>query len=452
MRKTIAKYIGLPLFDTIRRTQVQKYLRFYKSTLSWDQKRIKKFQLDKLILLTKYAYENVPFYRKRFEENNLTHNSINSLDDLRYIPPLTRKDIQDNVSELISENINLKKINQGSSSGSTGQPVIYYHDKKGISAGQAANYLGWSLSGWKFGEKGLHIWGNPRIVNNEWKRLSSKIKAVLFNHFKYPAYKLTEIDKFNELISILNKEKFDFLDGYTNALYILANYLKENNIKIDKIKYIFTTGESMHDFQRVLIENFLGKVYDSYGCGEINGIAYQCKFCKQYHSIEPHVILEYDNNLLDHEGNRELIITDLDNFSFPLIRYKNGDMAKPIEEKTIDCKIKFSRIERIAGRVSDIVQLPDGGYLTVPSFFGSMLLKSINGITHYQIEKISKDKLVVNLVVNSQFSRSDEIKINNALFEYLHSKIQWEIKYVDKIKTSNTGKIKLLIDKTETIK
>jgi len=59
-----------------------------------------------------------------------------------------------------------------------------------------------------------------------------------------------------------------------------------------------------------------------------------------------------------------LIITDLDNYGFPLIRYENGDAGVPVVEDEIDCEIQFQRIEMISGRVSDIIHFPNGGVLS----------------------------------------------------------------------------------------
>ncbi len=448
MRKLITNKMALLLFDLFKGRNTNKYLQFYRRTLKWSQEEIRNYQLKQLLKLINHAYNNVPFYKNRFNKKKITPKDINRLEDLKKIPVLSRADLQKHSEKLFALNFNKQKCSKGSSSGSTGEPVIYYHDRIGSSAGQAASLLGWSFSGWKFGLKGLHIWGNPRVVNVEWKKLSSRIKAYLFNHYKFPAYKLTNENKFNELLNIIQEKKYNFIDGYTNAIYLFADFVKKKKISINHFSYIFTTGENLQNYQRDLIEEVLGKVYDMYGCSEINGVANQCKICGKYHVIDPHVIVEYDQLSKQNDGSCELIITDLNNYSFPFIRYKNGDVAIPIKEDVVDCRIKFSRIESISGRVSDIVELPRGGVLSVPSFFGSMLLKQVKGIKHYQIEKVSKNKLIIKIVVEKKFSDNDLDKISESLEEYLKGRIDWEVKIVEKIELNKTGKFKLLIDKT----
>ena len=227
--------------------------------------------------------------------------------------------------------------------------------------------------------KGLHIWGNPSTVNNEWKRPSSKLKAKILGHHKFPAYKLTDGKNFHELFELINRHNYDFIDGYTNAIFLFADYLKNNNLKLtSNIKCVLTTAENLQEFQRKTIEETIAPVFDTYGCSEINGIAYECSKCGVYHNIDPHVYVEF-GEMIDKEGSRELITTDLDNYAFPLIRYKNDDLGVPYEDDA-NCSIGFSRLKSVTGRQSDIIQLKDGGTLSVPSFFGSMLLKKIKGI------------------------------------------------------------------------
>ncbi len=447
MRKFITQKLGNQLYDLLNKRSLTKYYKIFKPLVNADRKTIVDFQFDKLQSLLEHAYANVPFYRNRFDDLKLKPEDIRSMKDFAAFPSLTREDLQNHWKDIRAANFNKDELSKGSSSGSTGVPVVYFKDTNASSAGKAAHQVGWELSGWEFGMKGLHIWGNPATVNKEWKRLSSKLKTKVYNQYKYPAYQLTEKGKFDELVAYINKMKFDFIDGYTNAIYLLADYVKQNNIKIHKPKYVLPTGENLQGFQKKLMEEVLGDVYDEYGCSEINGIAYECEKCKMYHVLEPHVIVEYGKKITEEE--HALIITDLDNYGFPLIRYENGDAGIPIVEDEINCEIQFQRLKMISGRVSDIIHFRDGGVLSVPSFFGSMLLKQINGIIQYQIERTKVDQLIVKLVVGAEFGSSDSKKIEDSLRDYLGDSIRWEIKLVDQIEVNKTGKFKLLIDKTK---
>lgn len=435
------------IFDIFKNQKTICFLSEFNKVLKLSQEEIQKYQFVKLKKLLQYAEKNVTFYSKRFKECGFSAENFFRIEQLVDIPLLTRDDLQNNWNKIIANGLDPGKLFSGSSSGSSGKPISYRKDKNALSAGQAAHLIGWSFSGWKMNMKGLHIWGNPSTVNNEWKRVSSRLKAKVFRHHKYPAYKLTSGSKFYELFEIINKNKYDYLDGYTNAIFLFALFLKENGLSIkSKIKYVLTTAENLHDFQRKIIEEQIAPVFDTYGCSEINSIAYECSKCKSYHIIDPHVFVEFGESV-DDNGPRELIITDLDNYAFPFIRYKNDDLGIPVIEKRINCDIKFTRLESISGRESDIIKFRDGGILSVPSFFGSMLLKKINGLKQYQIERVQEDFIRINLVKTSEFSDYDQKIIDSALKEYLNNRIRYEVRFLEKIEPSNTGKFKLVIDK-----
>lgn len=438
----------LALFDIVKNRNTVYYLKEFEKFKSQGQDQIQAYQFEKLKKILIHAEENSPFYRKRFKECNFSAKEFKRIDQILLIPPLTRDDLQNHCQEILT--ISTKsKLYKGSSSGSTGLPVFYFKDNAAISAGQAAHFLGWSFSGWKMNMKGLHIWGNPSTVNNEWSKLSSKLKARVFRHHKFPAYKLTEGSLFNELFATINKNKYDFIDGYTNSIYLLADYIEQNQLHfIHNPKFVLTTAENLQDYQRAAIEKNIASVYDTYGCSEINGIAYECSQCKAYHIIDPHVYLEY-GQVVDDIGSRELIITDLDNYAFPLLRYKNDDLGIPAPADSVKCGIGFSRMKSVNGRQSDIIRFKGGGALSVPSFFGSMLLKQVKGIKQYQIEKLSDELLVINLVKSMDFSEIDLEIVRNSLDDYFNDRIKYEIRFCDRIEHSKTGKFKILVDRTK---
>ena len=110
-------------------------------------------------------------------------------------------------------------------------------------------------------------------------------------------------------------------------------------------------------------------------------------------------------------------------------------------------ELQFSKFKRIDGRVSDIVKLPGGGSLVVPSFFGSRMLKNIDGIKQYQIIKYN-DRISINFVIDGELS-ADAIKIiNETLKEYIPDQVKTELVFNKEVEYSQNGKFKLFIDKS----
>jgi len=425
LREYFARIFGIKIVDFLKGTEINKYYHFYSKIMNWDRKALEEYQYIKLRQLLHHAYKNVPFYTKRFDENNLTPDSFKSLTDLQKLPPLTRTDMQKCIKELISLNANISKCIKDSSSGSTGQPVIFYHDMLTESTGIASGMVGWSLGGWKNGEKHMYIWGNPSSLD-KWKRPSSKIKKFLLNYERFPAFHLNTEEGFKNLHEKVIHFKPLYLDGYSHSIYKYALYLAKNNLSY-ACKGVFTTAEKLYPYQKDLIQKSLGKVHDSYGCSEINGIANECSSQDGYHLLTFHIIFEINSS----RNGPAVTVTDLNNYSFPFIRYQNSDLCMGNKiYYGCSCGSKLPKIEGILGRESDIVENDNGGFFAVPSFLGGKIFQNIKGVEFHQVIAKKDNSIQVNLVVNQEFQDSDKRVLEKYLAEYLDT-IKWEIKISD---------------------
>ena len=447
-KRFIGRSAILPLYDQAKGTTICKSLSVLEEYAESSREEIQGYQLKRLRKLLRHAYDNVSFYYKRLNDAGVHPGDFTCLEDMKRIPPLTRDDIQNSYQDLMAKNMDHSGYYQGSSSGSTGEPVRYLRDTYCSSMGQAARYFGWSLSGWEFGKRYLTLWGNPTIVAGDWKKKSSILKSKLFSESKFPAFTLVNDESMEALADLYLDSQFDYIQGYTNAIFSFAEYIRKSNQVFPKIQGVLTTAETLQPHQRRLIEEQIGPVYDFYGCGEINGVAFQCRERSDYHVIDPHVYLEY-GDVVDDEGNRELIITDLDNFAMPLLRYANGDMGKPGAEEVCPCGLEFSRLGSVSGRTSDVIRTPGGGTLAVPSIMGSHLLKKLHGLVRYQAELVEKDRILFRLQVNDAFNDEQEALLKSTLGEYLDNDFRWGLEYCEKITPQKNGKYKLFIDRTK---
>jgi phenylacetate-coenzyme A ligase PaaK-like adenylate-forming protein len=445
-RKLFTQKLGLPILDFSKKAKTRDYLNIYLNSLKWSQDKLEDFQVKKILALLKHSYNSVPFYRKRFDDAGFNYENFKYLDHLNKIPPLSRLDIQNNLKDLLAKNYNLSECKKGSSSGSTGTPVIYYHDMDDFSSAKAGIIFCKMLGGYNLGDKWINIWGNPTAVNVEWKTISSRMSKYVFNEIRYPAYRLSSEGEFSKLMEVTLKSKPEFVYGYTNAIYLFAEYLKNNGIKIDFVKGVFTTAENLQGYQRDSIENQIGRVFDQYGSSEINAVACETISGNYYDVIAPRVFVEFGEIADRLTDARKLIITSFENKVMPFIRYENGDLAVPETSKQ---KTNFPKIKSIEGRTSDIIFLPSGGSLVVPSFFGSRMLKDVSGIVQYQVIKKSDELIQINLITNEEFKVESKSIILNTLNEYIPAELKYELIFNDPIVHSKNNKFKLFVDLTK---
>ena len=69
---------------------------FQKDIETMPRAELEKLQLEKLKHITKYCYDNVPLYKRKFDEAGFDCTKIKALSDIQYIPYTTKADFRDN--------------------------------------------------------------------------------------------------------------------------------------------------------------------------------------------------------------------------------------------------------------------------------------------------------------------------------------------------------------------
>jgi len=390
-----ALYTGLRYVEDIAKGEsVTKHLLRLRKMKQADPEYIREYQFKAMKKLIAYAYENTSFYRERFDNQGVHPEDIKTLDDFSKLKPVTREDIQNHGSELISGKFNKDSLLTGHSSGSTGEPIVYYHDRQAYSAGKAAVLAGWELAGKKIGNKVITIWGNRDTIAHEWSKPGSRFKAILYRDKRFPADKFIDKDYPQEILDALIKRKGGFIFGYAQPIYLIACYAKERGIEFEqKLDGVLTTASKLFPNQRSMIEEVLGPVYDNYGSREILGKAYQCREKKGYHIVEPNLIFEAE----DFKGNtKEVIVTDLWNYAWPLIRYKIGDLIVG-EFGECECGCTWRTFDAIVGRVDELFVLPDGGIMHPLFWVTGDLMRHLFAVKQMQFARVAENKFVFRL-------------------------------------------------------
>jgi len=238
-----------------------------------------------------------------------------------------------------------------------------------------------------------------------------------------------------------------FLRGYASALYLLARFISKGEIQP---QWVITTAETLTDEMRKEIEKkFQCEVFDGYG-GEGGANANECPTHEGYHISMEGVVMEFLRNgeSVSSGETGEIVVTDLNNYAMPFIRYRIGDLGVPIDEKCT-CRRGLPMLKRIEGRVSDIIVTPSGKIITRPSFFGSSSIKKINGLVEYQIVQEKIDRVTINIVGDENFSSQSEDVILKMAKDILGDDVAVNIERVEKIPVAPSGKRKVVVSKVK---
>lgn len=427
--------IILFLLDIFQNTSIRRYFNFYRNTLDWNIDQVKQYQLNQLKSIIEHAQKNVPYYKEALDAKNFNVKDLKKFDDIRHIPLLTREIIQKHKNKLVSLQYKKEDLERSSSSGTTGIPIEYYHNKDSLSAGIAAGYFAWSLSGWLPGDKTLHIWGNPTTVAY-WNKRRSRLKRLLKNQTNLASTEFGSKQNLESIYKYVLSKKFSAIDGYTTSIYELAKLIEEHRYKTIQVENVFTTAENLLDYQKKVIEEFIGPVSDLYGCGEINGIAVQPMNENKYFVIDPHVFVEVEKSEKDF---KHIIVTDLENKAMPFIRYKIGDLIDDIHEHDNSQKIKFSYFKKLLGRDSEIIELPNGKKILPVNIVGGTSFRKIGGILKHKVVW-KKEEVVFYFEINNEFSFDKADNLLKSEFKGLNLPIRIEI--VDRLLPDKNGKYK----------
>lgn len=371
LRNLIASKIGIPIQDALKRQSVSKDIALLEKTWKISTDGLEHLRTVKLRNLIERSFSGNTFYNSRMQACGLSPEDIKSIEDLKKLPALERNDVTSLAASI--PRIGRKTV-RGTSSGSTGVPISFFKDSSTLSMGKAGLYFGRMATGWRLGDKTVNVWGNPKTVNTLWTRPSSRLNAHMQNELRIPACNLSTAEDMKRAIDRIVSSGAEYLSGYTNSIKSIAGFVAEKGTALN-FRRVFTTAETLLGPDRELIERYLGPVSDSYGCSEVNGVAFQCPCCGFYHTVDPHVIVEFEPH---EDGCHSLLITDLDNMTMPFIRYRVGDLAElECSSQTCFSGTKWSCFKSIRGRISSIIKI-SGMYINPITYFGDSLGRLLN--------------------------------------------------------------------------
>jgi phenylacetate-CoA ligase len=177
-------------------------------------------------------------------------------------------------------------------------------------------------------------------------------------------------------------------------------------------------------------------------------IAAECSFQEGLHINSENIMVEIDdyNQIYGIKGLGEIIVTDLNNYAMPFIRYNMGDVGIK-SNKLCSCGRGLPVISDVKGRSSDFIKTKSGKIIHGESF--SHLFYGLSGIIKYQIIQESYEN--IHVIICSQEKISSEINdtINKKLKDIIGNDVNVTLEQVNEIKTTDSGKYRFAISEIE---
>ena len=320
-----------------------------------DRETMRALQLKKLKETVKYEYDNVPYYREKMDKAGVKPEDIQTLEDIRKLPFITKEDIAANYPTGLFAKPMEEIVRIHASSGTTGKPKI---------AGYTRN--------------DLEMWGEcvARAMASAGQDSKSVIQ-VAYGYGLFTGGLGAHIGAETIGATVLpmssgnTKKQIMFMqDMKSTALACTPSYaltIAEGVAKagIDPADLSLQSGifgaEPWTEGMRKDIEKGLGiKAYDIYGLTEIvgPGVSISCDEHNGMHIQEdyfyPEIIDPETLEPLPDGEIGELVFTTLGKEGFPMIRYRTRDLCYLMRDKCA-CGRTTERMSKILGRTDDML-------------------------------------------------------------------------------------------------
>ncbi len=427
-------------------TRTLYYFSELKRNLSLSVPKLEEIQRRKLRAIITHAYENVAFYHRRFDEVGIRPGDIKSVEDLSKIPTATRSGIQASpLNDILAAGMDVAKCTQMNTSGSTGEPLSIYLDKR------AADFR-FALLSRTYWEDGLRPWDRMAIIT--YPHALRKTRGVGKYRGVARRRHVSVFDDPESQLAVIQDYRPEVIQSYPSALVILAHACREKGVTV-RPRFILTGSEFLYASDRSLIQSvFDCDSVDDYGCQEIGPLAWECWEHVGYHMNVDGVVIEFldENGEPVAPGERgQIACTSLVNYAMPFVRYLVGDQGSSMSEKC-SCGRSLPLMKMMEGRKDDFLTALDGRIVS-PLIVGiQWLFGGSDEIAQFRIIQESRDLLRIQYVRLK--GAVDDAVLEGArrtVEGLLGVGVQVEFELVDRIERDASGKVRKVISRVPVV-
>ncbi len=438
----VARHLICPLHERLIGRASFRALRELQRS-QWDAPAdLRNLQRAKLAALIEHAERHVPFYSRRLRDAGVDAALVDHFDALQRLPLLDKAQITAAENDIVWHDApgGLHAHNTG---GSTGEPLRFYVDRRRQAYDQAARARTHRWFGADVGDREAYLWGSPLEV-----RGTDRVKQLrdrLFNHRLFDAFNMAP-EKMDAYLDALARFKPACLFGYPSSLALLAEHARSKGKvwSTAGLRAVFVTGEVCYPHDRQVIENYFGvPVADGYGSREGGFIAHQCPL-GEMHIMAENVIVEIINagRCVPAGETGEIVITHLDAYAMPFIRYRTGDRGR-LKPGRCACGRGLPLMDVVQGRATDLLHLPDG---TVKHALSVIYpLRAMPGIKRFRVTQHEDFAVTVDVVRDDRAERITPDAVADRLRPVFGADVGLRVDLVDRIAPAGSGKYRYVV-------
>lgn len=322
-------------------------------------------------------------------------------------------------------------------SGSTGIPLAIPQDfRKRNRRVAELKYFG-NIAGYKSHEKlaQLRIW-------TKWQN-KSKLQSLYENIYAVDCSKIDE-KILLDLTNLIKNKKIVALLGYASWYDKLVDFIEKNSIELTGMKAVIAVSEMLQPATRGKLTELLNCNVVSRYSNEEQGILGQDKGNDDRFFLN-HASYFFEFLKLDSDENANpgdlcrIIVTDLFNYAFPMIRYDTGDTG--VFENIKNNNYGLPVLQKIYGRLLDLVFDTNG--VPVHPMALARIIKNYDEIELWQFIQKDQNKYELKLKLSTDMDLSS---CTFRLKEFFGHNAQIEVKIVSEIPVLASGKHKPVLN------
>ncbi len=441
----IARRLIYPLHERLLKRPTFAYLEELERSQLLPRAAVEKLQENKLTGLLKAAYTHCPWYRERMDAADINPDGLVSLENLRRLPTMDKTDAAAHGEQMAWRGVpgGAYKYNTG---GSSGQPLIFYYGRRRQASDAAGRMRARRWWGVEPGDREVYLWGAPVELNK-----TDRVKVIrdrLLNQLVLNAFEMSpaSMDEYARAIQAYQPR---CIYGYASSLALLAAHVADCGVsfKLPHLKVVCTTGEPLFDYQRELIGDAFGApVANEFGSRDIGFTAHETPQGQMLLMSES-IILE----VLDEQGHPvepgntgEAVMTALESFAQPFIRYRTGDIVR-VSNELCQAGRGLHVISEVLGRTTDFVVRSDGAIMHALAVI--YILRAVEGVGEFKIVQHTVRDIEVIVAPNARWQEAGRMEIESGLRKRLGEDIRVDLRLVENIPPEASGKHRYVVSK-----
>lgn len=440
-------------------------MREIKKHLHMNKEEIEQLQQIRFKKLLKHVLENSVFYKKYYGENGININNYEKV-KIEDLPIIDKLVVMENFDELVCDDAIKKKELEEFISNPLNKDKKYKNLYNVVNTSGSSGTIGMFIYGpneWDI----LRASGLVRVTKskiNPFHKIKVGFIGATDGHYAGISLAKSFPNAFSKFLPIsinnstedilkeLDKFQPDILSGYASALNLLAEKQISGNININPKKIISSAEVLTESIRNNIKEAFKINPINFYAASESIGMACECEDYHGMHLFNDLYCFEVvDKNLkvLPNGQSGNLLITNLFNYTQPLIRYKMNDEII-LDNKACKCSWPFPLMKTIAGREEDFLwfEKADGSKAYIHPLVMAALF--VEGLKKFKVIQTSMNSIKMQVIIGNDKEKITK-SIHHKMYEVLQEKelenvVKVTIEEVTELENDKlTGKFKLIV-------